>query len=500
MGKSLAYMTAALASGKRIAILTANKALQSQVADDFTESGLFDMRGLNNYTCRALDKGGELETMWNRRLGRPGCDIGPCTAGMPCALKEMGCDYFDAYRRACGQQIVSTNYDYWIAIHKYGQGLGKFDWLIMDEAHEAVGKLSDAMSVEFTEKDFKELGKPPKIDMPLQNWRMWARVFMARVQSRLEAYTHIGGVDEDGVAALIHDSDLPDAEELRFWKRLENKCQTLSDSTDDWVLDVNETNGNIRIAPVWVNTFAEPYLFRDIKRVILTSATVLPKVASLLGMPDNSWEYIEYPSTFPVERRPIYWMPTIRLNYRSPEEDLRTWVVRIDQILSRRMDRKGIVHTVSYARQKFLLENSRFAKVMYANASGNTRDVVKAFRAADPPAVLVSPSVGTGFDFPFDAARYQIIGKVPFRDSRGSIIKAQAEEDPDYLNYLTAQDLIQLYGRTNRDPKDFSETWIVDNCIEKFIQDYKRFFPQYYLEAFQTAEYVNEPPPLEAIV
>ena len=524
-GKSPAYLTAALAAGLRVAILTESKGLQDQVQKDFGCIGLFDMRGLQNYTCRALSEGGELEDMWAKKWGRPTCNVGPCTAGLRCDLKNSGCDYFDDYRRACAARIVSTNYAYWIAIHKYGQGLGKFDWLIIDECHAAGDQLSAAMSVEFNHKDFKELeSKPPKATAPLQNWRMWGRVQLARIQGKLEFFQRgakIGQtVGADGVVTLIHDTDIPDASELKFWKNLEGKCSMLSESTDDWVTETDESNGNIRIAPVWVRKYAESHLFLNIPRVIMMSATVRPKIKDLLSIPNDNCVFTEYPSTFSVERRPIYWIPTVRLNYESPQEDLRTWAVRIDQILGRRLDRKGIVHTVSYARQKYLLEHSRFRDYMYHNTPGNAQEVVKAFRAAAAPAVLVSPSVGTGFDFVGNQARFQIIGKVPFRDARGAILKSQVQEDPDYLNYLTAQDLIQTSGRVVRSPDDFAETFILDDSIEWFLKQYsgypyntetgrfvlsgkprpeRNFFPKYFLEAFQRIDSVIDPPSLESI-
>lgn len=520
-GKSLAYITAALAMGKRVAVLTESKGLQDQIFADFNGVGLFDMRGLSNYTCRALSEGGSYEAMWAKRWGRPTCEHGPCTGGIRCDLKESGCDYFDDYRRTCTEQLVSTNYAYWIAIHKYGQGLGKFDMLVLDEAHCADSALASALSVEFTKKDLKELkSAAPKIDAPLQNWRMWGRVQLQRVQGKLDFFTRGAkiGASIDGSATFVKDSDLPDATELKFWKNLEGKCQTLSESNDDWIIDTNEVTGHVRIAPVWIKQYAESYLFLKIPRIVMTSGTVRPKTAELLNIQD--YDFHEYPSTFPVERRPIYWIPTVRLNYSTSKEDLRTWCVRIDQVLARRLDRKGIIHTVSYERQKYLLENSRFREFMHANTSSNTRDVVKSFREAESPAFLVSPSVGTGFDFAFDQARFQIIGKLPFRDARGSILNAQVKEDPEYLNYLTAQDLVQIYGRSNRDPLDFSETFIVDDNVEWFLPRYagfhydrekgkfnlneprkgcSSFFPEYFLEAFERMNSVPDPPALEAI-
>ena len=526
-GKSLGAMVAAIATGKRVAYLTESRSLQDQVAADFTECGLFDMRGLQNYTCRALAEGGFLEQLWMKRWGRPTCDVGPCASGLRCDLKNAGCDYFDAWRFANNAQLVLTNYAYWIAIHKYGNGLGKFDMLICDECHAAGDQLSNALSVEFATKDFKELGTEPlKVTAPLQNWRMWARVNLLKVQSRLEFFAagaRIGQtVDERGVLILVQDTDLPDASELRLWKRLEGKCQMVSESNDDWIVEQDENSGHIRMAPAFVSKYTEGALFLGIPRVVMMSGTVRPKTADLNGIAESEREFIEYPSTFPVENRPIYWLPTVRLNAKSSQEDLRTWVVRIDQILARRLDRKGIIHTKSYARQQYLLAHSRFRDIMHANTQSNTRDVVKTFRAASAPAVLVSPSVGTGFDFAHSQARFQIIGKVPFYDPRGSVMKAQMKQDPDYLNYLTSQDLIQLYGRSNRAPDDFSETFITDDNVSWFIKQYsgyafdekmgrfnmniklnkpasKCFFPYYFLEAFQRIGSVMDPPRLESM-
>src|SRR3990167_9256641 len=431
--------------------------------------------------------GGHLESMWNKHWGRPTCDVGPCTAGMRCDLKDNGCDYFDDYRRACDKQLVSTNYAYWIAINRFGQGLGKFDMLVLDECHSSPDQLSSAMSAEFTHKDFKELGtKPPKIDAPLQSWRMWGRVQLQRVTGKIDFFTRGAkiGATVGGVFTFTKDSDLPDATELKFWKKLEGKCKTLSESSDDWIIESDENNGNIRIAPAWVRKYAESNLFMGIPRVVLMSATVRPKTAELLDIPESEYDFIEYPSTFPVERRPIYWLPTLALNYNTEPNDMRTWVVCIDRIISKyaAYGLKGIIHTVSYQKQHYILEYSRFRSIMHANTSGDTRDVVKSFRACSGPAILVSPSVGTGFDFPFEQSRFQIIAKLPFRDMRSNILKMQSKQDPEYSNYLTAQDLLQYYGRINRDPADVGHTWIIDSNFEWF-QRKRTFFPQYFLDA-----------------
>jgi Rad3-related DNA helicase len=515
MGKTVAYITAALALGLRVAVLTESKSLEDQLADDFGCIGLFDMRGLQNYTCRALAEGGEYEKMWSKKWGNPSCNIGPCTGGIRCDLKDAGCDYFDAYRMACTKQLVCTNYAYWIAIHRYGQGLGGFDLLVIDECHKTDSQLSSALSVELSKKDFKEMGSAAPKTKAIQMWRMWARHNLVKATGKLDFFTKGAriGAAVGGVASFVVDTDLPDATELKFWKDLEGKLKTLSEVTDEWVVDALE-GGGVRIAPVWVRKYAESFIFRGIKRVVMMSATVRPKLAELCGIEEKDYDFFEYPSTFPVQNRPIYWIPTLRLNKDTTETQMRRWVEQIDAIIEARLDTKGIVHTVSYERQRYLLDHSRFREFMHANISGNIRDVVKSFRAASAPAILVSPSVGTGFDFPHEAARFQIIGKVPFRDPRGAVLQAQIKDDPDYLNYLTSQDLVQMYGRPNRAPDDFSETFIVDDSIEWFVDRYagyhyskkkgkfsmrearptleNSFFPYYFLEAFERITEIPE--------
>lgn len=507
MGKSLCYTCVAQALGGRTAILTATKPLQDQLGE-FAQVGMYDMRGLSNYPCKALAEGGPMADLWHKRFGKPMCDMGPCTSGVPCGMKDNGCNYFDSYKAANGAQVVQTNFAYWIAIHKYGQGLGKFDRLFIDEVHESDSQLSSALSVEYSEKEYRELGaKPPKANAPLTTWRMWASVQLRKVQARLEMFTEgarMGQVvGEDGLLTLIPDNDLPDATEMKMWKRLEGKCMTLADASDDWIIGTDEKSGNVKISPAWVRNYAESHLFLNIPRVGMLSGTVRPKIADLTGLSDGSWTFKEYPSTFPVSRRPIYWVPTVRLGYNTTEEDLMKWVLRIDQLIYKRLDRKGLIHTVSYPRQKFLLQHSKFAKLMHANSSGNTKDVVQSFKNAKAPAILVSPSIGTGFDFAFDLARYQIISKVPFRDQSSPLLKIQSAQDPEYQDYLTAQDLVQMYGRSNRDPEDFSETFVVDDHFwwfkDRKSKKGESFFPQYFLEAVQRCDGIPMPPPLSEI-
>jgi Rad3-related DNA helicase len=494
-GKSPLYIAAAVATGKRTVVLTATKSLQDQLSDEFASIGLFDMRGQQNYTCLALKEGGEFESMWVSRWGEPKCDVGPCHAGVICDLKNEGCTYFDTFKRARAAHLIVTNYAYWIAINKYGEGLGKFDLLVLDEAHAAPSEVTKALTVEITQREMSELGVSPlDANAELSDWRRWARHQYSKTQARLEFFGTLGRNATRGERVeLVRTNEIPDASELKMWKRLDNKCGIFSDCDEDWAVEVLERNGHIRACPVWVHDYAGDDLFRDVPQVVMVSATVRPKTAQLLGIEYGEYEFEDYLSTFPRENRPLFWIPTVRVSHKMSTTDKQTWAVRIDQIIGRRLDRKGIVHTVSYARAQYLMENSRYSNLMIANTTGTARDTVAAFKSAPAPAILVSPSVATGWDFIDDYARYQIISKIPFPDSSGIVMKLQQESDPDYFAYIAAQDLAQMYGRIVRSEEDFGESWIVDDNIEWFIAKYREFIPEWFMETFQRIDRVCGP-------
>ena len=102
--------------------------------DDFARAGLVDVRGQGNYPCKELIAGGRF---WRSDVDqwKTNCDNGPCHSGYSCELRASGCHYFDAHKKALASRLVVTNYSYWMAVHKYRDGLGPFDLLVLDEAH-----------------------------------------------------------------------------------------------------------------------------------------------------------------------------------------------------------------------------------------------------------------------------------------------------------------------------------------------------------------------------
>lgn len=465
-GKSLTYMTAAMIAKGRTVILTSTKGLQSQLVREFGGmEGVVDIRGRGNYPCR-------LNTKIN-------CDVGLCSFGVKCSMKDQGgCFYYDRLKVAKMVKVVITNYAYWMAQNEFADGIGEFGTIVLDEAHAAVDHVIDHISVSFSRRNRTEtsfLGLEKKLPTTASAWRSWADEKLSEASLELEE------------AKLKR-------KEKRFlaFTRLKAKLEKLVDFIDNsWVWEV--TPFSVTLSPIWPKPFTEAALFLGIPKVVLTSATVVPKTAQLLGIPLSNMEHKEFPHSFPKENRPLIHLPTVKMNYRIEEAEHRLWNAKIDAIIRPRLGTKGIIHTVSYARRDMVLERSKFSEYMITHQRKNTEAVVRGFKSGPAPAILVSPSMITGWDFPDSECRWQIIVKLPYPDTRGAIIKARSKGDRDFINYQVVQQLIQATGRGCRSENDYCETFVLDNNIVWFLDQNRHLLVEWFNGAYRVERQVPEP-------
>lgn len=494
-GKSPAYVTHAVMSGARTVILTSTLGLQTQNLDDFSAIGMVDIRGRSNYKCLGYK-------YLNCDEGHPKCHV----------CKEGGCPRDIALRKAQASQLVITNYPFWMSVHKYGDGIGDVDLLILDEAHDAVDQLASFMAVTLSVDDISRSWRfitqtahgtklenmcRDGIEMPegeeLATWISWAGDTIKPYTKLIEACQ----AGEDGSPAMIN---LPNHEhamkDFAITKRVQSALLAIATQCkpETWIAEVSSSGGGVRFDPIWPAMY-NTHLFQDVRKVVFYSATILPKTMALLGVPKDTYTYSEFESSFDPRRSPIYHIPTARLSFRSSDGDWRLAVARTDQITRMREDRKGLVVTGSFERQKLYRKNSDYAEFIHYNSDSIARvidgktiaKVVKEFKAAPPPALLVSPSVTTGFDFPGDECRFLVMLKVPFPDTRSKVMQKRKQLDPDYYNYLTMVDIVQIFGRGTRSAEDWCEYFCVDDNFVWFM----RQNTHHMTKAFKTRALLN---------
>jgi Rad3-related DNA helicase len=235
-----------------------------------------------------------------------------------------------------------------------------------------------------------------------------------------------------------------------------------------------------RFVPLWVAEHSKA-LFGSVPKIMLMSAILSPKTADVLGVPpapDRDW--VEAPSYFPAANTPIWHIPTARINYRTDDSGSTLWAARIDQIIDRRLDRKGIVFTVSYERAKLFLSRSRHRNIIYTHGSSDVVYVVKKFKSVPAPAVLVSPTVTTGWDFPGDQCQYIVLGKIPWPDTQDPVFSARKDSDKDWPNLLAMENICQSAGRGTRSVADTCEIFCIDSNWSWWWMSAKRFAPSWF--------------------
>jgi ATP-dependent DNA helicase DinG len=241
-----------------------------------------------------------------------------------------------------------------------------------------------------------------------------------------------------------------------------NKYTAILSMSDNWCWECDERGVSFDV--IWPGRYSH-LLWSGVSRVVLLSATLWPYTLHLLGLSRDQYEFREFSNGWPPNKGLVYYLPTAKLNYRSTDEDYARVVERMDDIIDARRDRKGIIHTVSYSRMRRLLSHSRNGRIMHTNdSSSDSFHVAERYRKAQAPAVLLSPSYGTGWDFPYEQCEYQIIPKIPFTYAESRVMQERCK-DENYRTYMAMMELTQMIGRGRRAHDDRCETFILDSNL-----------------------------------
>jgi len=469
-GKSLAVVGGALYSARPTCIVTYSRALQKQYMEDFSDCGMVSLMGKQNYPCTLRED--------------YSCEEGTA-ANCPHRGTVM-CASSQAEMAAAASSLVVTNYAKWTASRKYGTGMAHFQQVVFDEGDEGPDAIAEAMRVVL---NFKEVEKDLQLSFPaaheaeeIEIWRTWARHAASVAENEMNiARARITGVSSPRPSHVRHYTHM-----RNLWRRL---AVVKSARPEDWIVE-QINNVGYQFDPIRIGRYAESTLLLHVPHIIFVSATIRPKTLYMMGIGRADSEFREFPSTFPPERCPVYYSPAMRVDSRA--DSLAPLWLKFDQIHARRTDRNCVVHTVSYERRKEIVNASRFGNNMIYNDKGEpVAETLERFYGTYPGAILVSPSVESGYDFRFKRCEWQYICKIPF-EPPSKILKAREAEDREYRVYNAARRLVQMVGRPMRDEKDQCETVLADGHGDWFLNRVGHLVPKHFKV---TPALVVPPPP-----
>lgn len=229
-------------------------------------------------------------------------------------------------------------------------------------------------------------------------------------------------------------------------------------------------------------------------KTLIMSATILNKrtFERNLGLnsEDNSTQFIQIQSDFPIENRPIFPLSVEYLNFSNLQQTrVKSKISRaIDNIMHIHSNDKGIIHTSSYEQLNFIKDNlskTNSRRLILTDPEIERDEVIREHAESKKPTVLISPSLHTGLDLKDQLSRFQIITKVPYPNIADKWTSEKRKINNEWYYWQTALRLVQAYGRSIRSKDDWAKTYVLDSAFNYFVKVNYNILPKWFLSAIR---------------
>lgn len=463
----------------KVDILTNSKMLQSQYLRDFPF--LSELKGKSNYPCSTY-----------------GCS---CQEGAELAKANNtlceSCPHKMAFDNYITSEASMMNFHIYASFAMFVPHILKqreASMLIIDEAHTFEEVFSDFIAVVISKRSLELTGlaSNPVVVEGLQSVesiedfeKFWESTMKKRAFEHLrDLHTQIAEAKNPKQQVKI--MRLADSTE-RFIQRISSFVQ--DEDRDSWLFikeqDSEDKEGiipHIRMEPVWAKEYLYNMLWKNYDSVVFMSGTILdPEIFCHLNGITDSVTYCAVDSPFPVDNRPIHYMPIGKMSYKYKDETIKKMIPAIKKILNKNSNVKGIIHTGSYANARAIRQGIRDSRLIFHD-SGDAGFALKRHENSEEPTVLVSPSMSHGVDLKDDLSRLQITMKIPFPSLADKKIKRRLRGSQRWYSWKTWTDVVQGYGRSVRNKDDWAVTYILDSSFDQLLRS-KHMMPPYFEEA-----------------
>lgn len=464
----------------RVWIVTQNKLLQDQYSKDFPKL-LFDLRGLDNYDC-LYDPG---KSCGESKCGRenPPKSGAELPENKPPKYCSKTCDYDIAMRKAKSSPLLLLNVAKAFMCLK--MNFPKPDMILYDEAHNIENALDSQAGFSLTPKMFEQIEKQ-------QTGFPEFSSFFPNPKDITQVWT---GLDEfmneimDVYSAEKANKNRQDGKFLRFLDLLIKKLQDVLAQKDEGIEYAACADDKIDLRPLKVysvfrNYFSIPTLF--------LSASLLSNEGfrSMIGIKDEEMHWLDLPSPFPVENRPLkYWWRTgaRALAFEKMEAELPKLVEGIIEILEKHPSERGIIHTHTYKIADFIYSKIPFKyqkRLQFPKTAFEQKNALYQHERQEN-SVLISPSMTEGVDLKDALCRFSVLCKVPFMPMNDPVVEARMNANPEWYHFRTAMPIVQAPGRAIRSDIDHAVTYFIDPGFMRFFNLHKKHLPTWFLDGLQ---------------
>lgn len=400
------------------------------------------------------------------------CAVGACRLLKGFVCDEI-CPYREAKDRAISHWITAMSFAYYIVERMFVGEFGNRDIIIVDEADDLENWADDFGSFTF------------KVDQrfnDLDSIIVWAKAVRKSVMKELL---------EIDMSEERSEKDIERYEQLsKYALKLGVFLENVQTDRSNWVF---ECDGNkLTVKPVDVGKILKNLVWDTSKIRICSSATILDRVmfCRTVGLNPDETVMIKVNSFFPKENRPAFYIPIAKMTKELRESSYEHIAEAVARIVEIFRGYRGICHAHSYEIAKAIYNRVSVDGITVAlHDREDRREVFERFLNGEID-FLVCVGFVRGVDLKDDLARYQIIVKVPYPDESDPRVRELwvNRKAWNWARYHAIRNIVQAYGRIVRSETDWGATIILDRSMEYLIR-YKKQFPEWFLEAFEVADF-----------
>ena len=480
-GKSICGMSIAYNFPRSLYLCT-SKSLQSQIAGDFPYPILW---GRGNYPC-------VMSPFTRRKFPEISCD--DCLERLQNSQDEPEgtisckgrCLYQQAKKKAIASNMAILNTSYFLTEANF---VGKFknrDMVMVDEVDLLEHAILNFVELNVTDSMMSRFNLPyPEYKTKWESWKQWAIDILPNLMDYIEELNEeVNSSDPDQI-------DLDDIKNLRRARSLQSKVNIIKDLLDEnWIYQefkMRKSDGlRYSFKPTWIIEVAHRYFWDHAERWVVMSGT--PPLPRTLGLEPEEWEWIDVPSQFARERRPVYYLGVANLTNKTMAQEVEKIVQPIKEILAKYPNEKGLIHTVSYSLCQYVMSFGYDRLITHGNGMKEKEHILAEFKKSKEPLVLVSPVMDRGIDLPYDLCRFVICVKVPYPDLSDKQTNNRlygSRYGKTWYRGEAARSIVQMSMRGMRAVDDECSTWILDSQFANLYSKSHELFPDWWREALQ---------------
>lgn len=457
-------------------ILTSQKCLQEQYHKDLKIPYVL---GRTNYKCK---KNIELT-----------CEIGMCKGkGNLC----NDCPY-RYYRDKCFESNISNlNYSYFLTLNNTvhlsndDNIIEPRELIVCDECHNCENELINLCTLKLYEKTFIHYGITEKLPRKNTSNETIFKWLFEKFKPILEM-TSLGyknQIKHFNLFKMTREYKMVLHKYTTISKLLTSLKEIETQYNKNHEIIINRDDETLEFKLLYADDLFKQMIEPSANKFLHMSATVLNKneYCKNLGLSLDDVEYISVDAIFPKENRLIYFTPIGSMTYNNKARTFPKLINKIDELLGKYSNVKGIIHTVNYNIAEVILnklKNTKNGDRLLMPRGNDRQDILDIFYNTNEPLVLISPSLTEGLDLKDDLSRFCLICKVPYASLADQWVKERAAKDNIWYMTSTAQTLIQMTGRSIRSADDYCDTYILDSNFEDFAKKSYNIFPEWWKES-----------------